>query len=672
MPSAKVAVVKCSEYTRVVNAIKNALDLLGGINTFVKKGSKVLIKPNLCDPLPPEKAATTHPLFVKAIIEMVQNCGATAIVGECPGGNDVKTARKVFDVSGIKRVVEETGASLKNFQEEPFVVRKIENYKVLEKTDFAKAVLEADLIINVPKLKTHGITFMTGAVKNCFGCIHPNERKYIHGNFSERDKFAKGLVDIYSAVLPSLTIMDAVVAMEGDEGPTYGDPKEVGLVLAGTDGVAVDAVASEIIGYRSLAMPTGMEAAKRGIGTTDMKRIEVVGEPVTAVHVTDFKKSSLFEQYNPYKKSNNLQEDFNLIPVLVEEKCTKCGNCANNCPVGAITLDPYPHIDEEKCILCYCCHELCPQGAYRLEKRPNENDGTDLIRLGLKCNQNCVFCTIALDSGSDLTTSEVKNRIDFLAKNGSRKIAFTGGEPTMRKDILELIEYSKKNGMQEIEIQTNGILLSDKTYVRKLKKLGVSLVLVALHSHKKDISERLTRTPNSHAKTIEAIKNMHEQNVGVMISHVICSENYRHLLDFVKFTQKAFSKEIFIYFGLVRPNGNASLNRWVVPTLTEIEPYLHETFSYCMANNIPFNVEGVPLCYMAEFKKKNAELQRMKKKPVFHWALKELREDTHNMHRFENKMKSDRCAFCGMYSECPGVWKEYGELHGTEELYPIW
>ncbi len=671
--TSKVAVVGCNDYSLSKDALKKSLDLLGGINCFVKEGHKVLIKPNLCDPLPPEKAATTHPSIIKAIIELVHEAGGVAIVGECPGGNDPQIAKKVFEISGIKRVVEETGAFLRNFQEEPFITKNIKKYKVLEKTDFAKAIFDVDVIINVPKLKTHGITFMTGAVKNCFGCVRPSERQYLHGKFSKMEAFVNGLVDIYSVVAPSLTIMDAVVAMEGDEGPSYGDPKKVGVLLASCDGIAVDAVASEIVGYVPLAIPTSKEAAKRNLGVADLTNITIVGVELKNVKVDDFKKSSLFEQYNPYKKTKNTGEEFKLNPIVDKEKCTKCGHCVNNCPVGAITMDPYPVIDREKCILCYCCHELCPEGAYKLERTlKEEKKGTDLIRVGLTCNQNCLFCTVAEDKGNDLTTDEIKEKLDFLVKNKSEKIAFTGGEPTLRNDLPEIIKYAKQKGMKQVEIQTNGTKLSDSKYVEKLKKAGLSLALVALHSHKKDISERITQSQDSFFKTIKAIKNLQDQQIDVMISHVINTENYKHLLGFVKFVQDTFCKTPIIYFSFVRPNGNAFKNNWIVPRLSDIEPFIYETFSYCVANNIGFCVEGIPICYMYEFQKNNVELQRQDINPVFHWTLNELREDTHKKHVLENKVKSKRCVFCGLNSKCSGVWREYAKLKGTSELYPVW
>jgi len=361
----KVAIVKCPSYSEVKKQINLSLRLLGGARRFFKKGKRVLIKPNISDPLPPEKASNTHPLFVKAVIEIAKKAGSEVWVGECSAGGGVGVTTKCLEISGIGKVVRETGVEFRNFQEEPFVQRSINNYKVLEKTDFASAFFQADLVVNLPKLKTHGLTFMTGAVKNCFGFVHPSERKYLHRAFPKREQFSQGLVDVYSFIKPHLTIMDAVVAMEGEQGPSFGNPRKVGIIIAGEDGVAVDAVAASLIGYNPAALPTIKYAEQRGVGVGDVRKIQIVGSRVEEVKVNDFKLHPLFD--NKYRKMQGFGESFVMMPEVDKLKCIKCGACADNCPVSAIKMSPYPVVDRGKCILCYCCHEMCPTGACRLE-----------------------------------------------------------------------------------------------------------------------------------------------------------------------------------------------------------------------------------------------------------------------------------------------------------------
>lgn len=361
----KVSIAKCEDYSKVKNRIEKSLELLGGVKKFFKKGNKILLKPNISDPLPPNSASNTHPMFVKGIIEIAQKAGAEVWVGECSAGGGPGVTGKCLGISGIGAVIDNTNTIFRNFQEELFVPYNIPNFKVLERTDFASAIFQADMLVNLPKLKTHGLTFMTGAIKNCFGCIHPSERQYLHRNFPKREQFSQGLVDVYSFVRPPLTIMDAVVGMEGDQGPSFGNPKKIGVVIASEDGVAVDAVAATLIGYTPLAIPTIKNAYDRGIGAGDVRKIEVVGNRIKDVIVKDFKQHPLFD--NKYRKMQGFGKSFLMIPEITQSKCIKCGVCVNNCPVHAISMNNYPIIDRQKCIMCYCCHETCPQGAYRLK-----------------------------------------------------------------------------------------------------------------------------------------------------------------------------------------------------------------------------------------------------------------------------------------------------------------
>jgi len=360
----RVSVVRCAGYSKVRRSIEKSLELLGGSKRFFRRGDRVLLKPNISDPLPPEKAADTHPLFVKAVIEIAQEKGAEVWVGECSAGGGPGITEKCLGISGIGEVVKEKRVIFKNFQEETYTPYDIPNFKVLERTDFANAIFQVDMLVNLPKLKTHGLTFITGAIKNCFGAVHPLERQYLHRTFPDREKFSQGLVDIYSFIRPGLTIMDAVVGMEGEQGPSFGDPKKVGVVIAGEDGVAVDAVAAAVVGYNPLAIPAIKDANMRGVGVGDVEKIDIVGEKIERAIVKDFKQNPLFN--NKYRKMPGFADSFVMVPELTASKCIKCGTCAKNCPVGAISMKPYPSIDRQKCIMCYCCHETCPEGAYKL------------------------------------------------------------------------------------------------------------------------------------------------------------------------------------------------------------------------------------------------------------------------------------------------------------------
>lgn len=364
-----VSIVKCKEYTNAAKSVASALKKIKFNKSPSKSYERVLLKPNLLIPLPPEKVATTHPLFVKAVIEFFQDSGCEVWVGDSSGRPSQGITEKAFKISGIEKIVDETGSIFRNFQNERFVTKKIPDFHELEKAHFAKAIFEADLIVNLPKLKTHGQTFYTGAIKNCFGCIHPAERVDVHKHFNNILSFSKSLVDIYSVVKPQLNIMDAIIGMEGDGGPVNGDPKKIGLVMASTDAVALDAVSSTVVGYTPQGIPTIRNAGERSLGVDDIKKIKIAGKRLKDVLVLNFKKNSLFGVFNPLATEPGFKKEFVFNPIVVKSKCTKCGECIVNCPVGAIVLKPYPIIDRNKCIHCYCCHELCEQCAYRLEKK---------------------------------------------------------------------------------------------------------------------------------------------------------------------------------------------------------------------------------------------------------------------------------------------------------------
>ena len=357
-----VSIVKCKdyEYKKLKKAIKNAIDFIGGLEKFIKDNDKVLIKPNLCNALSPENAITTHPLFIMAISELVKEFGLEVWIGDGSAGTDPSYTDKTFEISGVKRVAEELDIKLINFHRDKRIKVEVKEGKILKEIDIPKCISDVDMIINLPKLKVHGLTFYTGSIKNIFGCLSGNLKKYIH--MMKKDEFSQALLDIYSTVKPDLTLMDAVLGLEG-ENISHGNPKKVGLVLSGTDGVAVDTVACEIIGYHSLAIPTIKFANKRKIGIGNLKKIKIIGNNLEKVKIHNFKKSSIFFNQNIEKKENDYCKEHVFEFEIIKERCIKCWSCARSCPTHAIKLNPYPSFNRERCIHCYCCYEVCSQRA---------------------------------------------------------------------------------------------------------------------------------------------------------------------------------------------------------------------------------------------------------------------------------------------------------------------
>ncbi|MCL4516731.1 MAG: DUF362 domain-containing protein [Firmicutes bacterium] len=364
----QVYIARCAGYEReqVQRAVRRAVDALGGMRRYVRPGDNVLIKPNLLVASAPEAAVTTHPEVLRAAIELVQAAGGMVWVGDSPGfGNPIKVAEK----SGLAEICRETGAVLRDFGEADEA--GFADGVICKRFTLARPVREADVVISLAKLKTHGLTLYTGAMKNLFGCISGLNKSQMHLRFQQREDFAGMLVDLYSLVKPALSIVDGVVGMEG-EGPRNGRPRPIGVILAGADAVAVDAVGATIIGLDPLAVPTTRIAHARGVGQGDPARIEMLGDPLAEAVVPDYKHSAAADPARRgwfARLAPLLREQLTARPFIHVDKCQGCGVCRNSCPPSAISIEAgKARIDETRCIRCYCCQELCPEGAVELRK----------------------------------------------------------------------------------------------------------------------------------------------------------------------------------------------------------------------------------------------------------------------------------------------------------------
>ena len=367
-----VSVVKCSDYepTEVHIAVRQSLDFLGGIKRYVKIGEQVLLKVNLLVGAPPEKAITTHPAVVRAIIDQVQAAGATPLVGDCSAYEGPPNPGRYYSAcwrSGIQQVCEEEEVELVHLSAETVEVENPQG-QVFKRFTLAKGVVDADVIISLPKLKTHGLTLFTGGVKNNYGCLPGLHKAQMHLRAQGAETFSQMLVDLLLAVRPTLTVMDAVVGMEGD-GPRNGRPRQIGAILASTDAVALDAVACEMVGIEPLMVPTTRLAHERGVGVGGLAQIELLGEPLETTRVADFQLSSGSGFFGHTGVLRFLQSRLVAKPVLVAERCQGCWVCVEHCPAGALSKNgQQPAFDYGKCICCYCCQELCPNNAIELRR----------------------------------------------------------------------------------------------------------------------------------------------------------------------------------------------------------------------------------------------------------------------------------------------------------------
>jgi uncharacterized protein (DUF362 family)/Pyruvate/2-oxoacid:ferredoxin oxidoreductase delta subunit len=364
--SSDTALIRCADYDsgNVQRAVGQAVDLLGGMHAFVKPGDRVLLKPNLLKARPPEAAVTTHPEVVRAVIRLVQTAGGIAMIGDSPGMGDLK---KVAEKSGILDVVREEGAELAEFDE----AVQVKNNGRFQHFEVSKQAYDADVIVNLPKLKTHGMTTLTGAVKNLFGCIPGKRKVQWHFNTGvNHELFMRMLLELYLLLEPRLTIMDAVIGMEGN-GPGSGNPRLIGAVLAGRDAVAIDAVSAKLVGVSPDRLPLIRAAEALDIGETKLDLIAVLGNAIESMAVNKFRLPAQehLEWKLPEWARRSLKNAFTTKPVIDHTQCISCGVCQGHCPQGAIEVRSKKLvIDYRNCIRCFCCQEFCPQGAITVGK----------------------------------------------------------------------------------------------------------------------------------------------------------------------------------------------------------------------------------------------------------------------------------------------------------------
>jgi uncharacterized protein (DUF362 family)/Pyruvate/2-oxoacid:ferredoxin oxidoreductase delta subunit len=365
-PSSEVSIVRCTDYDRdrTMAAVQQAIDLIGGMKAFVKSGERVLIKPNLLMASRPENAVTTHPEIVRAVIRLVHEAGGKALVGDSPGFGDL---RNVCEKAGIMNVIREEGATLVDFDD----TVTVKNTGRFQRFEVSRRAYEADAIINLPKFKTHGMTMLTGAIKNLFGCVPGKRKVQWHFNAGVNHKlFAHMLVELCALLKPRLSIMDAVIGMEGN-GPGSGDPRSIGVVIAGKDAVSVDAVSAKLVGVAPERLPLLQAAATAGIGQTQFDLIRVVGEPLSSVAIGGFRLPPQMHTEWPLPEwiRRSLKDAFTTKPVIKHGLCPQCGVCMTHCPQGAISVNGKRlEIRYRDCIRCFCCQELCPRGAINIEK----------------------------------------------------------------------------------------------------------------------------------------------------------------------------------------------------------------------------------------------------------------------------------------------------------------
>lgn len=365
-----VAITRCADYSaqQVREALERVLRPLGGLD-WVLPGMKIVIKANMVTFMKPEKAATTHPSLLCELVRMLIERGAHVTVGDSPGGlYNAAYVGRVYAAAGMKAVEEAGGQLNRNFEEGE---AEFPEGRVCRTFRYTAYLDDADAIIDFCKLKTHGMMAMTCGAKNMFGAIPGTMKPEYHFRYPDPKDFARMIVDLNEYFKPRLTIVDAVMCMEGN-GPTGGTPRYMGALVAGETPHKVDLLCAKLIGLSREEVPTLEAALEQGLIPERAEELRVDGDPEEFV-LADFHRiatgnSHLFRGDGKSLKGRIRGAFLNTVlaqkPKLKDRQCVGCGVCSNICPVKAIAMtDNKPQIDRKKCIRCFCCQEFCPQSA---------------------------------------------------------------------------------------------------------------------------------------------------------------------------------------------------------------------------------------------------------------------------------------------------------------------
>lgn len=362
--------------------LRSQLERLGCTHMF--KGKKVAIKPNLVMKTSPETAATTHPVVLEAVIRILKDSASDIVIAESPGGlYTEQTLRANYRVCGISEVAERYGVRL-NYDTSSKSVQAPKG-KTSKMFDVITPILEADVIVNLAKLKSHSLTGYSGAVKNYFGTVPGVTKFEMHARFPDYNDFGSMIVDLCQMLQdmkPTFNILDGIVAMEGN-GPTGGEPRRLNCLISGCNPFNVDIAGVSIIDSEGVVMLC--EGTRRGFCPESSEGLNIRStESLSDFAVTDFKKpdtakrgigSSLLANL-PNMFGGHLNTWLQPKPVINKKICVGCGECERSCPRHTIEMRvnkkgrKQAFIIDSECIKCYCCQELCPFKAVKIKKNP--------------------------------------------------------------------------------------------------------------------------------------------------------------------------------------------------------------------------------------------------------------------------------------------------------------
>ena len=365
----RVAIVACGAYEEALvdHAVNEALELLGGWEKFTEPGQGAYLKPNLAGPFSPERAVTTHPLVVKSVAKALSIRKMRPTIGDSPAGLANRNYLKLtYKRTGMESVSKQLDVLLDyNTDAEDM---PLPHGRVMRRFALLQSLAFSGNVLNLPKFKTHLFTRMTGAVKNLYGAVHGVMKMAYHSRYKDPEAFSGMLLDLASLVRPKLTVLDAVVGMEGD-GPTWGKPRFVGYIVAGAKPLAVDLVMCRMMGFSPEQVPLFRAAPPPLLEVVGVPLEEAVVHGFTKPRRTDARDGLDALRWIPESWLDRFGKELIHRPVVKEMVCTGCGRCMQSCPERAITMkNQKAEMDHHRCIRCWCCHEVCPNGAVELEQ----------------------------------------------------------------------------------------------------------------------------------------------------------------------------------------------------------------------------------------------------------------------------------------------------------------
>ena len=378
MEENRVYAASCPGYGQAEGAIRALVAQMGGMGRFVRPGERIVLKANLLRAAPPESAICTHPAVVEAVAKLVKEAGGTPVICDSPGGalHKEPVLRGLYEKTGMAAAAAASGAELALDSSTRTV--SLPEGRVLRQAELIAPVAEADGVIDLCKMKTHVLMSMTGAVKNLFGVIPGLSKVGYHATHPDQETFADVLLDLAGYVRPRLSLMDGILAMEGDGPGSSGTPRRAGLLLAAENPLALDTAAGALMNLPRRDNPVLLAAERRGLAPSRIEDVELVGGTVEGLRMADYRlpgstKASLMDFLGPLARPAErfCKKVLSQTPRIDEALCVGCGICARSCPGRAIDLSvpgKKARIRPKACIHCYCCHELCPQRAVELRQ----------------------------------------------------------------------------------------------------------------------------------------------------------------------------------------------------------------------------------------------------------------------------------------------------------------